>query len=143
MNEKEFINARILQITSSGIKNFPSDFISPGYKYSELKLPSKTLIIGEEFFGQYEIITPDGNSILHAKNHTQAKYILYSNRKLPAFINIPDDDSLLKDAVQKYESYLDSLIKETENIYKKSFPEEKNSKAVVSEIFKQLNLVRY
>jgi hypothetical protein len=141
MNEKEFISSWVSKLASDGIKNFPADFISIN-NYSELKLPGKTLLIGEELFGRLEIITSDGNSVLHANGYSQAKFILYANRNTPGLILIPSDESELKKAVQMYEAYLDSIIKNIENVYKKTFPEEKNSKLAVNEIFRQLNLVR-
>lgn len=141
MNEKEFISSWVLNLTSEGIKNFPADFISIN-NYTELKLPGKTLLIGEEFFGKYEIITADGNSVLHANSYLQTKFIIYSNRNKPGVILIPLDESELKGAIQIYESYLDSIIKSIEKTYNGSFYEAKNSKFVVNEIFRQLNLVR-
>lgn len=142
MNGKEFISSWISKLVSDGIKNFPSDFISLKNKYIELRLPGKTLVIGEEFFGNYEIITPDGISVFHADNYIQAKFILYANRNTPELIHIPSDETELKKSVRAYEFYLDSIIKEIETDYKKYFREEKNSKFAVNEIFRQLNLVR-
>jgi hypothetical protein len=141
MNEKEFISSWVSKLASDGIKNFPADFITIK-NYSELKVPCKTLLIGEEFFGKYEIITPDGNSILHVNSYPNAKFILYANRNTPEIILIPSSEVELNKAVQMYESHLDSIIKDIEIAYKKTFPEEKNSKSVVKEIFRQLNLVR-
>ncbi len=155
MNEKEFISSWTSKLVSDGIKNFPNDFFSfknfsqrdvrqdsfGGFP-KELKLPGKTLLIGEEFFGKHEIITTSGESVLHSDNYFQAKFILYANRNTPELIHIPTEEADLKKAVQLYEAYLDSLIKNIENGYKKTFPEEKNSKFVVNEIFRQLNLVR-
>jgi len=142
MNGKEFISSWVSKLASDGIKIFPADFISLDNNYTEFRLPGKTLLIGEEFFGKYEIITADGNSVLHANNYMQAKFILYANRNTPELLLIPSDEAELKKAIQMYESYLDSIIKDIEIDYKKTFPEEKNSKSIVNEIFRQLNLVR-
>lgn len=141
MNQKEFVNSNASKLASEGIKNFPGDFIELK-GHTKLKLPGKTLLIGEEFFGKYEIHTADGNSILHAESYLQAKYILYANRENPQIIHLPVDDKELKAGIQKYEFYLDNIIKEIEADYKKSFPDQKNSKTVVNEVFKLLNLVR-
>ncbi len=141
MSEKEFVSSSASKLASNGIKNFPRDFTELK-EHTELKLPGKTLLIGKEFFGKYEIHTADGNSVLHAESYLQAKYILYANRITPQIIHLPVDDTELKMGVQKYESYLDQIIKDIEADYKKSFPEQKNSKFVVNEIFTLLNLVR-
>lgn len=142
MNEKEFISSRVSKFSANNIKNFPADFISANNKLTPLILPGKTLIIGEKFFGKYEVITPGGNLVCHAENYTYAKFILYSNRNVPEIIMIPENNDEIKKAVQLYENYLDSIIKEIETDYKKQFPEDKNFKLVVNEIFRQLNLVR-
>ena len=142
INEKVFVSSWVSKFFSAGIKIFPLDFISLNNNCVELKLPGKTLLIGKEFFGGFEIITPDGNSVLHAENYLQAKFIIYSNRNSPRLILVPTVESELKKALQLYENYLDSIIREVETDYKKNFREEKNSKSVVNEIFKQLNLVR-
>ena len=141
MNQKEFVNSSASNLASNGIKNFPRDFIELK-EHKELKLPGKTLLIGEEFFGKYEIHTADGNSILQAESYLLAKYILYANREAPRIIHLPVDDKELKAGVQKYEFYLDNIIKEIESDYKKTFPDQKNSKTVVNDVFKLLNLVR-
>jgi hypothetical protein len=141
MNEKEFITTIASQLASNGIRNFPRDFIELK-EHTELKLPGKTLLIGEEFFGKYEMHTTEGNSTLNADSYLHAKYILYANRNTPQIIHIPSNESELKSGVQKYESYLDQIIKNIEGEYKKIFPEEKNSKNVVNGVFKLLNLVR-
>lgn len=141
MNEKKFITTAASKLASDGIKNFPRDFTEIK-EYTELKLPGKTLLIGEEFFGKYEIHTTEGDSAFHADSYLHAKYILYANRDTPQIIYLPSDESELKSGVQEYESYLDQIIKDIEEEYKNAFPEEKNSKNVVNEIFKLLNLVR-
>ena len=141
MDEKEFIISSASRLASKGIKNFPGDFIILK-EYTELKLPGKTLLIGEEFFGKYEIHTADGTSVLQAENYLRAKYILYANKQTPHLIHLPVKDDEIKVSIQKYESYLDNLIKDIEAEYKKFFPEQKNSKFIVNEIFKLLNLVR-
>jgi len=142
MNDKEFINSWVSKLASDGIKIFPGDFISLNNNYTEIRLPGKTLLIGEEFFGRYEIITPDGNPVFYANNYANAKFILYANRYTPELILVPSDETQIKKAIQAYELHLDSIIKEIETDYKKYFPEEKNSKSIVNEIFRQLNLVR-
>lgn len=142
MNEKIFISSWISRISSDGIKIFPSDFLSEKIICNEITLPGKTLLIGEEFFGHYEIITADGDSVIRTDSYLKAKYILYANRNTPEKIFMPGNEDEVKRTVRSYELYLDSLIKEIETDYKKNFPGEKNSKTVVSEIFRQLNLVR-
>jgi hypothetical protein len=80
---------------------------------------------------------------MNEDSHTHAKYIIYSNRSRPAKIFIPQKEAEIKSAVEKYESYLDQLIKQIELNYKKTFPGGKDSALLTNNIFKILNLTRY
>ncbi len=142
MTEKEFISSRAKQLMDEGIKNFPADFGEPGDAF-ELELPSKTLVMGEEFFGSFEILTIDGNPVHQSPSHEEAKYIIYANRPRPASVKIPKDKPALKMLLSSYEDYLDSLIKNIEKDYLEVFPDGKNANFVSSEIFRILSLARY
>jgi hypothetical protein len=106
-------------------------------------MPGKALVIGGSFFGSLEILTTDGSVFLNVDSHIKAKYIIYSNRNRPLKINIPEKEAEIKSAVEKYESYLDQLIKQVEVNYKKTFTGGKDSALLINNIFKILNLTRY
>jgi hypothetical protein len=142
LTEKEFISKWTASLSENGIKAFPEDF-KDNKSSEEIKLPGKTLVIGEEFFGNYEVLTIDGTAVLHAENQYKAKYIVYSSRKKNTSIKIPVKSEDIKIAVAKYENYLDSIIKEIEADYKKSFPGEKRNNDLTNEIFRVLSLNRY
>ena len=142
MSEKEFISNWTARLYSEGIKSFPYDFIKFN-EHKEIRLPGKTLVIGEELFGSYEILTVEGIAVLHAESYTQAKFILYANRNRPEIMHIPAVEEELKSAVSKYEEYLDSIIRNIESDYKENFPDDKNFNAAVNEIFRIMNLNRY
>jgi hypothetical protein len=142
MTEKEFVLGWTTKLIFEGIKIFPHDFIAFD-EHIELKLPGKALVIGEEFFGSYEIHTIDGSSIFQAENYSQAKFILYANRNRPELMHIPKDRTKLKQSVSKYEVYLDEIIKKIEVDYADKFKEGNNGKLLVTEIFRIMNLVRY
>ncbi len=142
MTEKEFISEWINKISKEQTKKFPDDFIN--FKNAnEIELPKKTLVIGQQFFGSFEVITVNGTLVLHAESHDKAKYIIYANKEKPAKIKIPQEESEIKKAVSEYEKYLDSIIKQIETDYKKKFPGMKNSAGVVNEIFRVSNFTRY
>ena len=142
MKEKEFISKWTLSLTEKGIKKFPEDFLADEIT-EKINLPLKTLVIGQEFFGSYEVLTVDGAAVLQAESIYKAKYITYSSRAKTGSVKIPKNETLIKTVVTQYESYLDSIIKEIESDYKKNFPGEKNSNALTNEIFRILNLNRY
>ena len=142
MTEKDFISNWTKQISETGVKNFPQDFDSIK-NYDELTLHGKALVIGQEFFGSFEILNIDGTLVYQAQNHLSAKFIVYSNRLKPTKIIIPKDNKIMRDLVTKYENYIDSLIRQIELDYKKNFSDTKNSSTVINNIFRNLNLIRY
>ena len=141
LNDKEFIKQYVEKIITGGIKNFPDDFISTD-KLQKVKLPGKALHLGEEFFGSFEILNSDGESFLQVNDYNRAKYLIYSNKKLPAEILIPNDGDEINKSVKKYELYLDNIIKDILSTLSKTGIEIKYSSNIISEIFRMLNLVR-
>jgi hypothetical protein len=142
LKEKEFISKWTSSLSGNGIKSFPEDFLED--RTTEvIKLPGQTLVIGQEFFGNYEVLTVDGTAVLQADSQHKAKYIVYSSRKKSTLVKIPVKLEDIKSAVTKYESYLDSIIKEIEADYRNTFPGEKRSNNSINEIFRLLNLNRY
>jgi len=142
LTEKEFISKWTDSLSNSGIRKFPDDFLTDG-EFENIKLPGKQLVIGEEFFGNFEVLTIDGAAFLQADSQSKAKYIVYSSRNKITELKIPKSPDEMKSIVSKYENYLDSIIKDIESDYKKTFPGEKRSNAMVNEIFRVLNLNRY
>lgn len=140
MTEKEFISHYIKK-HSDDLKDFPEDFINLE-STKELSIPAGTLMLGNELFGSYEIIKTDGTPILQAESIQKAKYIIYASRKPGGTIRIPMDDSLIIQAVEKYDAYLDSLLQEIPAEFKNLFPDSQNVYSVTGKIFKKLNLVR-
>lgn len=142
MTEKEFISGWISKLTAAGIKEFPGDFIS-SEETNVITLPGKTLILGEEFFGSFEILAVDGSSIYRAENYNEAKYIIYANRNRPKALSVPVSHDAISEVIVIYEKYLDSIIKEIDKNYKIEFPSGNNVNGVVNDIMRVLNLVRY
>lgn len=142
MTKKEFVFQYIKKHNESGLKNFPDDFtdLTDAIKH---QLPAETLVLGNEFFGKYEILTTDGSPVMNADNIFKAKYIIYGNRDREGYIFIPEDESKIKSAVEKYERYLDQILTDISEDLKKHMPELLNDHSISNEIFMKLNLVRY
>ncbi len=142
MTEKEFISDRISGLSSKGVKNFPDDF-SDIKDYKEITLPGRTLLLGQEFFGKFEILSVNGSLVYQADNYDEAKYIIYANRLRPKSIIIPVSQTEIRNINSKYEKYIDSVMREIESDFKLRFPASKNLNSAVNEILRVLNLVRY
>ncbi|MHB8579026.1 MAG: hypothetical protein ACYDA4_04090 [Ignavibacteriaceae bacterium] len=142
MNEKKFITEWVTKLSEEGLKEFPGDFLKTD-EVKTINLPEKTLVVGQEFFGSFEILTTDGKSVHHAPDYIEAKYFIYANRTKPKEILLPAKKEKILETITLYQEYLDTLIRHIESDYKKSFPNTKNSSYVVNEIFRHLNLVRH
>ena len=142
MNEKYFVENWISKIHSSGIKQFPFDFIDES-QLDIILIPVKTLLVGQEFFGAYDVITTDGQPIYHASNVDEAKFFVYSSKERNGKAYLPKDKSKIKNLLNTYNHYLDELLNQIKLDYKKYFPEGKNLQAISNEIFKKINVIRY
>lgn len=141
MNEADFIFSKSKELSLSGIKNFPLDFINTN-KLNEVDVPDKMLVLGKEFFGSFEVSSPNGDFIMTFTNEYEAKYIVYGSQNRKSRIKIPADLTSTKKSVEDYEKYLDQLLREIENDYQKKINRGKNFTSVSSQIFKKLNLTR-
>ncbi len=142
MTQKEFLQEWVNSVKGKLLKSFPKDFIKDN-PTKEIQLPSKTLILGPELFGAYELLDVSGNMILNAASIIEAKYILYANREKPAKINIPIEEEKVKAIVKEYEFHLDSILKEVEKDFKLKFPDSQKFLEISSHLFQTLNIQRY
>ncbi len=142
MSEKLFIEDCLSNILLTGIKQFPLHFIDESF-LDIINIPKKTLVIGQNFFGNYEIITTDGEPVYQASNYDESKFIVYSSRQRNGKTYIPKDKSKIKPLVDAYNIYLDNIFEQIKRDYKKNFPDGKNLLAVSNEIFQKLNFLRY
>jgi len=141
LTSKEFITKEIKKISQEGVKIFPDDFLFPCDQNS-LRLPPDELIIGNEFFGSYDVLTAKGDPFHHTDTLLKAKYLVYSGRQKDREIKIPGDEENIKTMVKNYEKYLDTILKQIEIDHRSSFPENKNVNKIVNEVFRLLNLKR-
>jgi len=142
LKEKEFIIKTAETLAQTGIKVFPDEFLFSSVT-EKISVPAKVLIMGEEFFGSYEILSADRKVVYQASTYSKAKYVVYASRKKSPEISIPLNEADISHAVGLYEKYLDAIMKEIISLCKKTFPEEKTSLPVMNEILMILNLVRY
>lgn len=141
MSEKDFIFSKSKELSLSGIKNFPLDFLS--FKnFSDIEVPDKVLVLGKEFFGSYEVSSATSDFVMTFNNEFETKYVVYASRNRKNNIKIPKELSVIKKAVEEYELYLDRLLLEIKKDYLKKINNGKNFSSVSNEIFKKLNLTR-
>lgn len=141
MNEADFIFSKSKELSLTGIKNFPIDFINTK-GLSEIEVPEKVLVLGKEFFGSYEVSSATGDFVLTLSSQAEAKYLVYASRNRTSKIKKPGDQKLTEKAVEEYEKYLDRILFEIKKEYQRKINNGKNVTSVSNEIFKKLNLVR-
>lgn len=142
MSEKLFIEKWINSIQSAEVKPFPFDYIYES-QLNLFSIPKKTLVLGQEFFGAYEVITTDGEQVYQALDMDEARFFIYSSRERSGRSYLPKTKNTIREIILKYHKYLDRLIEDIRKDYKISFPDGKNVLSVTTEIFQKLNLIRY
>lgn len=140
--EKKFIQNWTEKLENGELKKFPEMFINDA-ETKEVKLPEKTLVLGPELFGAYELMDTSNNTHYQAPDVTHAKYILYANRTKPETTVVPVDEKVIEDAVKAYEKHLDDTVRAIVDDYKNCFPMSKNQVEISNQIFVSLNLQRY
>ena len=141
MNEKDFIFSKSKELSLSGLKSFPIDFIK-SKNLNTIEVPDKVLVLGKEFFGSYEVSSASGDLVLTFNNSFEAKYFVYASQNRKNKIQIPREINDIKKSVEDYEQYLDELLQEIRKDYLKKFSNGKNYTSISNEIFKKLNLAR-
>ena len=142
MNEKEFIEKIYNKILTSDLRKFPADFLDPNLLI-KISVPVKTLVLGNEFFGKYEIITTDGAQVYQADALNEAKFFIYSSAERNGSAYLPEDKTLINKTIEEYHQYLDNIIRLIKSEYKKAFPDGKDVLSISNKIFQKLNFVRY
>lgn len=108
-----------------------------------IAIPQKALIIGDEFFGNYDILEPEGEMVLRTDSFVKAKYICYASRFRVSSLLIPISEEYLFKIVAAYENYYDKLLKE---LFKSIFQVIKNdnkTNEIVKDVLTYFNLTRY
>ena len=141
MNEKDFIYSKSKELSLSGLKSFPIDFIVSKI-LKTIDVPDKLLVLGKEFFGSYEVSSATDDFVITFTNESEAKYVVYASQNRKNKIKIPVDLITIKKAVKNYEQYLDELLQEIKKDYLKKINNGRNFTSVSNEIFKKLNLTR-
>ena len=142
MTKKEFVSEYLKKHSGTGKKVFPDDFATLS-STKTVVLPYKSLIIGNEFFGKIELHTTEGNSVYQAEDIFEAKYIVYFKKYFSSSIKIPVKAEDVKEAVVKYEQYLDSILADIKDQLEYHSINPASLRSIRNEIFKRLNLVRY
>jgi hypothetical protein len=141
MDEKSFISFWIKKLSAENISDFPQDFMTET-DFETIALPKNRLLLGKEFFGEYELITTEGIEFMRVNSYEKAKYFIYSHRNKSTHILLPNNNNAVKEMVTKYEKYLDSIMKNVDQDFKRKFPNSKNSTEIIRQIFNHLNLIR-
>lgn len=142
MNEKDFIENTFTKILSSNLRKFPADFLEQDLLIN-IPVPVKTLVLGNEFFGKFEIITTDGEQVYQADTLNEAKFFIYSSAKRNGSAYLPKDKNRINKAIEDYHKYLDDIIRMIKSEYKKAFPDGNDILSVSNKIFQKLNIIRY
>jgi len=142
MDQKIFISESIKKIQDTGLKRFPEEFLN-SFETESISVPPKSLFIGGELFGIFEVTTIEGDVIHTTDSYEKAKYIVYASRWKPAIIKIPKSEVEILAVLREYNNYLDSIMKGIATDFKYYFDDPKSLNETINQIFKILNLTRF
>jgi len=107
--DKELIQIVIREVLPHKPKNFPIDFINNYKELIDLEVPGTKLSINT--YSKTLVTSPRGYFKYKARNPSEAKYIVYTNKIGQKRIKIPKDNYLIFKAVKSYEKYTTNIIK--------------------------------
>jgi len=122
-------------------KEFPKDFIG-GLDCESIRMPEKILLLGEQFFGFYQLCDTNGELYFQEEELSKAKYIAYCSILKSDSISIPLNINDINTVVRAYEKHLDSMIISIKNEVANAQLKTKDDE-IVRQIFNTLNLIRY
>jgi hypothetical protein len=139
--EKTFIKEWISKNSEIFKNEFPKDFLADE-KLITIDMPEKQLVLGDLFFGFYQICSADGEVYFNEEEIYKAKYIVYASKLKKNKLEIPEDLNEIRAVVKKYEKYLDNIIIKIKNDLSKESIKMKEDEAV-RQIFNIMNLIRF
>ncbi len=139
--EKIFIKNWIAKNSSKFKSEFPKDFLT-NENLITISMPGKQLVLGDLFFGFYQICSADGEVYFNEEEIYKAKYIVYASKLKRDTLEIPADLNDITSVVRKYEKYLDSIIIKIKQEITKEQIKIKEDEAV-RQIFNIMNLIRF
>ncbi len=142
MTEKEFINYWIEKFKREYSKTFPNDFLGDA-ETQMFNNDGKKLMLGSEFFGSYELIDANNNTVLTVKSLEEAKYYIYASRLKPESFPVPIKKEILLKAVKEWDNLLDDFLKILLKDYKSKFENSPSFNKISSKIFLSLDLQRF
>lgn len=107
--DQELTQMVIDEVSPSGRRDFPADFLRDDAELYEIEVPGTELHINPH--SKTLVSSPKGYFRYQAKNPPEAKYIVYANKIGQRKIKIPKDNFTIFKAVTSYEKYVTNTIK--------------------------------
>ncbi len=140
MDRKDFINKWNKKIPTI---RFPAFDIDDNSDYEVITLPLKVLLPGSELFGNFEINDIDGNTVLQVDSQVKMKYILYASKQNDKEIKLPKNEEEISNKVKKYESFINSIIKDIQSDYLSNSLDQSKLNKTITQILNFNNIRRY
>ena len=142
MSEKEFVKFWVEKFKREYEKNFPEDFLETE-DVEIFNNGGKRLSLGTEFFGSFELIDTQGNTVLTLPSLDEAKYYIYASRKKPDSFPVPRKKEILFKTVKNVDKYLDDFLRLILENFSNEFPSSPNFNRIAAKIFLSLDLQRF
>ncbi len=142
MTEKEFVKVWVDKFREEIEREFPDDFI-PCNDCESFENNGKRLLLGAEFFGSFELIDANHNSVLTLPTLEEAKYFIYASRQKPDIIRVPKSKEQIINAVKAYDEYLDNFLHLVLEDFQGKFSDSSAFNKIAAKIFLSLDLQRF
>ena len=140
LSYEEILELVLKEVAPDGQKHFPNDFLDNknSSNFIELNLPGTELRLSP--LSRTIITSPEGYFHYQAKNPSEAKYILYSNKTGLKRIKIPKDSLIMFKIVKAYERYCDKVIRMSFEMLLEFTYDEQKAGILAGEIANKLGL---
>jgi len=130
------------ELVNEGIKKFPDDFVAKKPKPQDcqnVSVPGGLLKVGLPMLTEQEVLGEDGFKY-QARSLNAAKYIVYAHKSDDYVVCLPNDDTLVNQAVQNYEVYLKELFQKLNKNLHDRLIDYRQAETLSRRIFQDLGL---
>jgi len=99
------------ELLPGGLKPFPEGFVAAHYlkEAREILVPGEPLKLGAYFFGQWKLVTEEGEEVYKAKDLDEAEFVIYAQKPGQYLVRVPGDSMAVQKAVTDYARYIKGL----------------------------------
>ncbi|MGB3479837.1 MAG: N-6 DNA methylase [bacterium] len=135
-------NEVVRKLLPDGIKQFPNEFLDIDLKslqFRDIPICKEPLRLGNYLLGTQDVVS-DGGFYYEASSTDEARYLIYAQKPNTYIIKIPQNETLIRKAVTKYEKYLKDMKNQLFETFFKRTHDHKLADILTNQIFDDLGV---